>query len=159
MKFKSWLENFFGGELVSLRIKHAFLEAEIKFSNADKKAAWEMYIELLTRIATQYLEPESGDEQTALQSIHSIFPTTREILKRNGSSAIQFSKVAIIVLNQIVRPFTAKWHKKSLEGAFKNMDDCKDFRNELRNLQSNLRIYTKLLSDIAGVEDLTDMEG
>lgn len=48
----------------------------------------------------------------------SLFGTTREILRRRGRNTIQFSKVAIPVLNQVVRPFTAKWHRESLSEAF-----------------------------------------
>jgi len=31
---------------------------------------------------------------------------------------IQFRKIAIVVLNQVIRPFTVKWHRLSLAGAF-----------------------------------------
>jgi hypothetical protein len=40
----------------------------------DKNAAWELYIELLTRITTQPLAQTHGDEEMALKSIHTIFP-------------------------------------------------------------------------------------
>jgi len=33
-----------------------------------------------------------------------------------------------------------------------------NFRNELEELQKVLRIYTKMLADMAGVEDLTELE-
>jgi hypothetical protein len=49
-----------------------------------------------------------------------IFPLTREILRKHGSGAGEFAKLAIPVLNQIIRPFTAKWHRRSLADAFKN---------------------------------------
>ncbi|MEL7118220.1 MAG: hypothetical protein AAFO07_02230, partial [Bacteroidota bacterium] len=131
---------------------------EFSFNNVDKKAAWEMYVELLTRITTQRLAPEDGDEKTALDSVFSLFEITRSILKSYGPDAIEFAKIAIIVLNQIIRPFTAKWHKKSLAGAFEDSSSNKVFREELTALQEELRKYTKLLSDIAGVEDLTELE-
>ena len=66
MKLKSWLKQW---KFESLKINAEFLEAELSFSNTDKKAAWELYIELLTRITTQNLEPDFGDEKTALSSI------------------------------------------------------------------------------------------
>jgi hypothetical protein len=46
-----------------LKIKTGFLEMEWKPNDKDRDAAWEMYIELITRIATQYLEPKHGDEK------------------------------------------------------------------------------------------------
>ena len=73
-----------------------------------EKAAWELYIELLTRITTQPLPQSYGDEKTALDSVFSIFGLTRSIIKENGTNCIEFTKIAIIVLNQIIRPFTAK---------------------------------------------------
>ena len=48
----------------------------------------------------------------ALDSFYALFPVTREILRRRGRGAIAFSKVAIPVLNQVVRPFTARWHRE-----------------------------------------------
>ena len=61
-------------------------------------------------------------------------------------------------MNQTIRPFTAKWHKSSLEGAFDDEAKCQEFRKELSLLQEQLRIYTAALADIAAVEDLTELE-
>ena len=107
-------------------------DVELSFEDDDRDAAWELYIEMLTRVTTQALPSEEGDEQTALDSVYSLFPTTREILRRRGRKTIEFSKVAIPVLNQVVRPFTAKWHKESLAGAFTyEADKQREFRDEL----------------------------
>ena len=134
------------------------INSEISFQQADKDAAWELHIEMLTRIVTQPLPSDAGDEKTALDSVHALFAITREILRRHGRGTIQFSKIAIPVLNQIVRPFTAKWHKESLAGAFEHETKRKEFRDELEILQRELRNYNSLLAEIAGVEDLTDLE-
>lgn len=64
MKWKKWLENW---DMTSLKIKTPFLEMDWNPQEKDKDAAWEMYIELLTRITTQSLE--YGDEKSALDSI------------------------------------------------------------------------------------------
>ena len=37
MKLKTWLKQW---KLEKLKIKAVYLEAEISFSNSDKKAAW-----------------------------------------------------------------------------------------------------------------------
>lgn len=155
MKWSDWIEKW---NMTSLKIKTPFLDMEWKPEDEDKDAAWEMYVELLTRITTQGLQPDHGDEEAALKSIYNIFELTREIIKRNGRRCIEFTKIAIIVLNQILRPFTAKWHKLSLVGAFKETSKCDEFRRELSQLQEKLRIYTKMLADMAGVEDLTSLE-
>ena len=47
-------------DLTSLRIKAPFLEMEWEPKDEDKTAAWELYVELITRAATQHLDPESG---------------------------------------------------------------------------------------------------
>jgi len=155
MKWKKWLENW---DMTSLKIKTPFLEMKWNPQEADKNAAWDMYIELLTRITTQPLADEHGDEKTALDSIYSLFPITRQIIKDNGRDCIEFTKIAIIILNQKIRPFTAKWHKLSLEGAFEDKKQCKVFRQELKELQYILSIYTAMLADMADVEDLTELE-
>lgn len=149
------LRNF---QLEKVRLNLNIVQLEISFSEADKGAAWDLYVEMLTRIVTQPLPTEAGDEKTALDSVYSLFSTTREILRLRGRNAIQFSKVAIPVLNQIVRPFTAKWHRESLAGAFDDPAKCVEFRGDLVKLQADLRNYNRMLAEIAGVEDLTDLE-
>lgn len=144
--------------MTSLKINVKFLEMEWKPQVKDKEAAWELYIELLTRITTQHLQPEHGDETTALNSVYSLFSLTREIIRRYGRDCSCFTKIAIVVLNQVVRPFTAKWHKESIKGVFRKKKKCVEFRQELIQLQRKLRQYTKMLADMAGVEDLTTLE-
>lgn len=155
MKWRKWLENW---DMTSLKISAPFLKMEWSPSEPDKDAAWELYIELLTRITTQPLSDEDGDEETALQSVYSLFGLTRSIIKSHGRDCREFTKIAIVVLNQIIRPFTAKWHKVSVAGQFNNPDTCKKFRGELNKLQEKLRIYTRMLADMAGIEDLTALE-
>lgn len=155
MKWCKWLENW---DMTSLKINLKFLEMEWEPQEADKDAAWELYIEMLTSVTTQYLEPEHGDEVSTLESIHKLFGVTRDIIRNHGRDCTQFAKIAVVVLNQIVRPFTAKWHRLSLSGAFENPKQCEEFRKELSALQQNLRKYSKMLSDMAGVEDLTELE-
>jgi len=155
MKWRKWLENW---DMTSLKIKAPFLEMEWHPQDEDKAAAWELYIELLTRITTQPLDVEHGDEKTALESVYSLFPITRQVLKNNTRYCIEFTKLAVVVLNQIVRPFTAKWHRLSQQGAFEDPEKKSEFRKELGDVQLELRKYTKMLAHMAGVEDLTSLE-
>ncbi len=154
IKLRQWLKKW---NMTSLKISLKFLEMEWKPGDSDKDAAWELYIELLTRITTQPLPSNHGDEKTALDSIYSLFGLTRTIIKSHRD-CIEFTKIAIIVLNQIVRPFTAKWHKISTKEGFTNSNTCKEFREELIQLQKQLCIYKRMLADMAGVEDLTNLE-
>ena len=50
MKWKKWLENW---DMTSLKFNLKFLEMEWQPKEPDKNAAWELYIEMLTRITTQ----------------------------------------------------------------------------------------------------------
>ena len=90
-----------------------------------------------------------------MDSVYSLFQTTREILIKQGPDCVVFAKIAIEILNQKVRPFTAKWHRRSLAGAFDNPDDCVEFRAELETLQEILRAFTCTLAVLAGLEDIT----
>ena len=155
MKWRDWLEKW---GMTSLKIKVGILETEWKPRDPDKNAAWEMYVELVTRITTQPLPESSGDDESALTSVYSLFDTTREVLRRQGRGAIQFAKLAVVILNQKVRPFTAKWHGVKQQGELANQSA--EFRRQLAELQKVLRLYTQMLGDMAGVEeDLTDIDG
>ncbi len=155
MRMKDLFEKW---GLTGLKVKTPILDLDFEPSDHDKDAAWDLYVELLTRITTQRLPEAHGTEKSALDSVYNIFPLTRITLKDRGRKAANFTKIAIIVLNQIIRPFTAKWHRLSEEGAFDNGETCTEFRKELGELQDKLKSYTSLLSELADVEDMTDME-
>jgi len=155
MKF---VELFQAWGIKEIKLNCKFAEVEFERIGTDSEAAWELYIELLTRVTTQPIQNYVGNELSALSSVYHLFEVTREILKRKGENAPNTTKIAIIILNQIIRPFTSKWHKKSLEGAFEISEECELFRNELEQLQVKLVCYTRLLAYVAQVEDLTDID-
>ena len=151
-------ELFAKFRLEKVKLGPSWANVEISIDASDSDAAWELYVEMLTRVVTQTLPIEAGDEETALDSVYSLFPITREVLRRRGRRAINFTKIAVPILNQIVRPFTAKWHGKRLAGDLADEDIRSEFRDELATLQEDLRNYNRMLAGIAGVEDLTDLE-
>lgn len=155
MKWKEWLDRW---SMSGLEFSPSILEAEWDPQDRDRNAAWDLYVELLTRVSTQYLSPDQGDEKAALESIRALFGLTRETLKTHGPNCQEFAKIAIVVLNQIIRPFAARWHKEFLAGAFDDEDNRRRFREDLIELQCQLRKYTKMLGHMAKVEDLTDLE-
>lgn len=65
--------------------------------------AWELYIELITRVTVVELRPEEGLAREALTSLYSVFGSTREILRKYGpevaprgrDDAITFGMLAI----------------------------------------------------------------
>jgi len=155
MRMKDLFEKW---GLVGLKVKTPILEMDWEPSDPDKRAAWDLYIELLTRVTIQQLPEEHGTEESALESVYDIFKLTRSTLKEHGRKAENFTKVAIIVLNQVIRPFTAKWHRLCEQGAFDEEARCAEFRGELAELQSKLKAYTQMLSELADVEDMTEIE-
>ena len=134
MKWSKWLENW---DMTSLKITAPFLEMEWNPSEPDRDAAWALYIELLTRVATQPLGAGGGSERAALESVYSLFPTTRAIIKEYGRGCVEFTKIAVVVLNQIVRPFTATWHHVSVTGSLDRPDKAAEFRADLQELQAS----------------------
>lgn len=151
MNWKNWLRKW---NMSSLKLNIKLLEMEWKPNDADKQASWELYIELLTRVTTQELPYDYGDEKEALDSIYKIFDLTRDIIKKN-KNCFEFSKIAIVILNQEIRPFTAKWHKKFLDEV--REDEKSTFRKELSELQKKLRTYTQMLGEMAGIEEMNDL--
>lgn len=143
-------------------------ELELEPNEAQQRAAWELYVELSTRIATQPLNPNEGLIREALTSLYTVFAVTRDILRRVGPSVVQgpnsLGPVAIEVLNKGIRPFTAKWHPLLLdyeaerspkvsarihEQAWEKSSEC---RKELAELQKQMMTYKEALAKIAEVE-------
>lgn len=87
--------------------------------NEDEgNAAWELYVELVTRIAVVPLGQEEGLLSEALSSLYSLFATTRDILRRYGPVVAEpkpggqysFGVLAVAMLNYGLRPLLARWH-------------------------------------------------
>lgn len=133
-----------------LNIGIPYINFDIDFDNTEnQKAAWQLYIEISTRISTITLDSK-GDEREALTSIYKLFEATRTTLKEFGPSSIEVARVAISVLNKVIRPFTTKWHNSLC------VDKYGDFREELAILSNYLKNYKKTLADIANVDDFVD---
>ncbi|BAF73053.1 hypothetical protein [Sulfurovum sp. NBC37-1] len=150
-----WSELFDKWSLSGLKAKAGFIEMDFMPNDVDKNAAWEMYVEMQTRITTQELGDEEGDEVTALQSIYTLFQLTRDLLKKYGRHAPDFSRIALFIINEEVRPFTGKWHKLSADGKLNDAEQRKMFRKELKDLQVILGAYSSILEDMAGVKGLS----
>ena len=139
---------------IEVTLSKSGTEITVKYTNYDAEAAWQMYVELVTRVLTQPLDNKDGDERSALTSVYKIFEITRSILKEHGRKANNFTTIAIIILNQKVRPFTSKCHQRN----FESNNTCEEFRMDLKELQKTLISYSRLLADMAHVRDLTIIE-
>jgi len=154
MTWRSLLERW---GLGSIRINGQLLDTELAIRQPDRDAAWDLYVELVTRITTQPLPRNDGTDQSALDSVYALFGLTRQAIKAHGRHCREFSRLAIVILNQKVRPFTSKWHRIAETEGFSKEEHREQFRTELEELQELLRGYAKLLATLAEVEDLTDL--
>jgi hypothetical protein len=71
-------------ETVSVSLPFGIGSMSWKVDTTQKKAAWSLYVELVTRIAVQPLEVDQGLVREAMNSLYSLFGTTREVLKAAG---------------------------------------------------------------------------
>ncbi|MEZ6031990.1 MAG: patatin-like phospholipase family protein [Planctomycetaceae bacterium] len=121
-----------------------------KPSANDMAFAWEMYVDMRTRISTQPLHFLSGDEATALDSLYRLFQIVRDLEKKHGVDALVAASITNVVLNSDIRPLTARWHQRKLEGKLHPEDLRREFRANLQNLQPRLQKFQALLLRIAG---------
>ncbi|MEM8504865.1 MAG: hypothetical protein AAF716_17125 [Cyanobacteria bacterium P01_D01_bin.1] len=142
---------------------------EMEPDPTERNAAWELYIELVTRVAVQSLHPQEGLVREAMNSLYSLFGSTRQILRKAGpkvgASHDSVGGIAIAVLNNGLRPFLSKWHpllqeweEKKPDGVSpqaheKSWDSEMVARGELDVLRADLEKYAEALGAIAGVEE------
>ena len=154
---------------VSVSLPFGIGSAEWEADSTQRKAAWSLYVELVTRIAVQPLEVDQGLLREALNSLYSLFGTTREILKAAGpdvgASHDSVGGIAIAVLNNGLRPFLANWHPRlqaweaqrptqlSPKEHECNWSEEPKLRTDLESLRKELEEYANALAIIAGVKE------
>jgi hypothetical protein len=140
-------------------------------SDEERRAAWELYVELATRVATVPLETETGLQREALTSLYTLFAITREILRRYGPEVAQpkhegaasFGTLAVTILNEALRPLLTKWHPRlqdhedqrpaettrvAWERQWEHIDELK---GELAAVRHTIDQYSTLLAEVAEV--------
>jgi hypothetical protein len=140
----------------------------------EECAAWELYIELITRISVAELKSDEGLLREALSSMHTIFSITRDILKKYGASIakpkgdnhISFGYLAVAILNNVLRPLLSKWHPILLDYEQRKANDIsiteherkweknRELREALNGTRFVLIQYSDLLAQVAGVPSL-----
>jgi hypothetical protein len=154
---------------VTVSIPFGMGSAEWEADSTERKAAWSLYVELVTRIAVQPLDVEHGLLREVLNSLYSLFGTTREILKAAGpdvgASRESVGGIAIMVLNKGLRPFIAQWHPALLDWEAQrplqlsakeheeNWANAGQMRVALKKLRGEMERYAETLAAIAGVEN------
>lgn len=118
-------------------------------TEADRSVAWGLYIELKTRITTQPLHHRAGDEEAALNSVHTLFQLTRDTLHKHGPASRNCGLLGMHLLNAHLRPFTARWHGRIVKGKLQHDDERREFRGQLQKMQGVLNAYVDLFYAIA----------
>ena len=146
--WSAWLKRW---ELENPGIDAERLEEFWAPTEADRALAWDIYVELQTRITTQELRDDEGNDHSALDSVYKLFPNSREYMHNHGVKCANSGTLLTAYLNQKVRRFTAKWHQPSLDENWKaaNGPSHDVFRTDLKAIQPILRKLAAALSDLA----------
>ena len=117
-------------------------------TDADKAAAHQFLSELNTRIATQPLPYQYGVETRALQSLFELFGFARDAMKKYPGCKV-FAEAVTKMLNEDLRPVTAKWHRALEEGVLASRDGADEFRGDLQDVQEVLTKFAVRLQHMA----------
>ena len=138
---------------------------------SEVKAAWELYVEMVTRTPLGGFSSQEGSLREALNSIYSLFDTTRGILKRYGPGvarpknghALSFGYLAVSMLNRVLRPLLTEWHPRLGNWERKNphLDEIEwegreGFLYALEEVGTLLRQYASLFAEVADVPELME---
>ena len=121
---------------------------------SEVSAAWELYVEMVTRTPLGGFSSQEGSLREALNSIYSLFDTTRGILRKYGPAVaraksgheLSFGYLAVSMLNLVLRPLLTEWHPKlrSWERDNPHLDEREweernDFLSALNEISGQLR--------------------
>ncbi|MGK5531514.1 hypothetical protein [Streptomyces sp. URMC 129] len=159
-----------------MRLKLPMLEASGTWepNDAERRAAWELYVELVTRVSVVPLKADEGLLREALTSMYSLFASTREILRRHGPAVAEpkkngqynFGYLAVAILNFGIRPLLARWHPaledwensrpadRSRRDHEQAWPQAPELRTALNTTRESLTAYADLLATACGVPSL-----
>ena len=113
---------------------------------ADKLAARQFLSDLGTLVTSSPYQ--QGGEATALESLWKVFDHARDAIKENPGCDV-FAARTTRVLNRVLRPLTAKWHRALMEGRLNGRDGADEFRGELQGVQQKLHKFATALHRLA----------
>ena len=164
----------FKGFSINVNLPFLGIKGDWEVDETQRQAAWEIYVELITRVTVQELKGGEGLLREALTSFYDLFQLTRDILKKYGPGIATpgeeddttLGHIAVAVLNKVLRPLLAYWHPllKDYEG--KRPDGAsvtaheRDWpqnaalRKEIVKVREQLTEYADVLAQVSGVSKL-----
>ena len=106
-----------------------------RYTTADRSAAHCFIVEVKTRVSFNKLPSTDGCEKEALDSIYTLFDSFRKIAKQASFEGVKFVKLFAPFVNEILRPFTSRWHNKITN------ESKKEFRTDLKQLQKKIKMF------------------
>lgn len=135
---------------------------------AEKQAAWEIYVEMVTRVPMAVMENDQGLLRETLASFYALFQITRVILRHLGPVQVERSVpyLAVRMLNLTLRPFLSRWHpllkdyedrRPAAVGVLEHerqWEHCDALRQALIALRPTLMSYADAFAKIAGTSSM-----
>ncbi|MFB7931969.1 TIR domain-containing protein [Streptomyces sp. NPDC056039] len=133
----------------------------------ERAAAFDLQVELVTRVGVQPLPPNHGSLREALTSLHSLFATTRELLHRvatETATPLTLPGITAKLTNEHLRPFLTAWHPALQEHEANRPPDISpaeherrwersgDMRADLDALREPLTSVAKDLATLCGID-------
>lgn len=161
---------------VKVNLGVAELSGEWEPNDIERAAAWELYVELITRISVVPLGPDEGLLRETLSSLYSVYDSTREVLRKYGpdiaepklSGQYNFAYIAVTILNTGIRPLLARWHPElkdwedqrptgtAVTSHERSWPRAAALRAELDQTRLALTDYAAALATACGVPNLLD---
>ncbi|MBB4687155.1 hypothetical protein [Amycolatopsis jiangsuensis] len=136
----------------------------------EQSLAWELHVELASRITSVALGPDEGLLSEALDSLYRVFETARRALAEHPPQRPlvedSLHQVVFRLLNEGLRPFLSRWHPRLDAHHARRApevsrldhelawDEAGRLRAELADLQVLLRDATERLAELAGAGSL-----
>lgn len=141
-----------------------FGKITLHLNETEKRAAWSLYVEISTRVAVRPFADKYGLLRGALNSLYSLFSTTREILRNAGPDVAHgpdsLGPLAIRMLTDGIAPFSNKWHHRLEDYEILRPNEVSPLKHErswsyfsemkqdLENVQKRMRILRMSLQGL-----------
>ena len=164
------LEDLEDWEITEIEIDTLGHKWKLANAGAQRRVAWSLFVETVTRSGTPPIADTEGDDGAALKSLYTLFQSTRENISKMEPTRLLPSRqqdihtvetYALAMLNQDIRPFLSKWHpqwdawyKINENVSCTRWEHHMMFRAELKALQERIKMRAQGLGEIAGVPQI-----